>query len=318
MNVYTICSYSNINQAIVLHESIKKNTSDIFTFFCFLIDEIPTELNIEDNSFKLVQIAELKKSVAEFEKLNSMYNPFELCCALKPFCGEYLLKISQENDLIIYLDSDILFYSDIKTVVEEIGTYDILLTPHFTSEPPDYNKISELDINNTGMYNGGFLAFIKNANTYEFIKWWKEKTKKFCFTDFEKGMFVDQIWLNFVPLYFKNVLISNHKGLNVAYWNFHERNLSLTSYNSWKVNNEVPLIFIHYSGFRLYRRDLISIHQTRYNFKDLPHLKDVFLNYALLLEKNAELHKLVIPVRTLKQRIKSKFITVLRKPFSKK
>ncbi|MBK9191861.1 MAG: hypothetical protein IPM77_10280 [Crocinitomicaceae bacterium] len=318
MYLYTICSYSNLNQAIVLYDSIKQKTNGIFSFFCFLIDEIPDDFKLEDKSFKLVQVAELQKSLPEFDQLKLKYNAFELCCALKPFCGEYLFHQLKEEEVLVYLDSDILFYNDILLIAEELGAHDILLTPHFMSEPPDFNKISELDVNNTGLYNGGFFAFKNNSNTTEIMKWWKERMKQFCFTDFEKGMFVDQIWLNFVPLYFKNVLISRHKGLNVAYWNFHERNLSMNSYSAWKVNNESPLVFIHYSGFRLYRRDLISIHQTRYSFKEVPEIKELFQNYALLLEKNAAVFNLQIPSRTTKQRIQSKLKSILRNPFSKR
>ena len=318
MYLYTICSYSNLNQAIVLYDSIKQNTNGIFSFFCFLIDEVPDEFPLEDKSFNLVRVAELQKSIPEFDQLKLKYNAFELCCALKPFCGESLFAHSKQEQIIMYLDSDILFYNDLNLILEELGNNDILLTPHFTSEPPDFDKISELDVNNTGLYNGGFFAFKKNSNCIEFIKWWKERMTQFSFTDFKNGMFVDQIWLNFVPLYFKNVLISRNKGLNVAYWNFHERTISISSYNAWKVNNDFPLVFLHYSGFRLYRRDLISIHQTRYSFKDVPEVKELFQNYALLLEKNAAEFDLQIPVRTTKQRIQSKLKSLLRNPFSKR
>ena len=318
MYLYTICSYSNFNQAIVLYDSIKQNTQLPFSFFCFLIDEIHDGFSLEDESFKLLKVTDLQKSIPEFDQLKLKYSAFELCCALKPFCGEFLFSRSNEEQILVYLDSDILFYNDIKLLAEELGSNAILLTPHFISEPPDFNKISELDVNNTGLYNGGFFALKKNSNTSEFLKWWKERMKQFCFTDFKNGMFVDQIWLNFVPLYFKNVLISKHKGLNVAYWNFHERTISTSSYNTWKVNNESPLVFIHYSGFRLYRRDLISIHQTRYHFKEMPEIKKLFQDYALFLEKNASTFHLEIPVRTISQRIQSKLKSIFRNPFSKR
>ncbi len=44
-----------------------------------------------------------------------------------------------------------------------------------------------------------------------------------AFIDLKKGLFVDQIWINFVPLFFKKVRIFLHHEYNVAYWNLHER-----------------------------------------------------------------------------------------------
>jgi hypothetical protein len=120
-----------------------------------------------------------------------------------------------------------------------------------------------------------------------------------------------------VPLYFQNVLISKHKGLNVAYWNFHERNISLDEKEEWKVNN-VPLIFLHYSGYRLYRKDLISIHQTRHVFSDLPLVKILFENYTTRLETNLRKYNFELPVLKISQRIRSGVKAILRNPFKKK
>ena len=317
MQLYTICSYSNLNQAIVLFESIQSHATKPFSFTCFLVDNIPEESGFSEAGFKLVKVAELSSSLPDFSTLKLQYNAFELCCALKSFCGETMMKTSSQDEVLVYLDSDILFYNDIKLIEDEMTGVDILLTPHFTNPPPDFEKISELDVNNSGLYNGGFVAFRNNKTGNEFIAWWKERMKKYCFTDFRNGMFVDQVWLNFVPLYFQQVLISKHQGLNVAYWNFHERTISQDDNKQWRVNN-VPLVFLHFSGYRLYRKDLISIHQTRYSFVDLPKVKTLFDNYTARLEETISKHNFEFPQLNASQRLRSKVKAVLKNPFKKK
>jgi len=42
------------------------------------------------------------------------------------------------------------------------------------------------------------------------IDWWKERLKNDCRIDLCNGLFVDQHWINFVPIFYKDsVLIEN-------------------------------------------------------------------------------------------------------------
>ena len=287
LNIFTICSYSNLNQAVVLYNSILKNSSINFTFYCYLIDDFKGTKSINLESFVLINSTELSTQIVEFNEMKTRYNPFELCCALKPYCAAHLIAKSQPDALTVYLDSDIYFYSDPIAIINEIGTNSILLTPHFISPPTDFIKISELDINNSGLYNGGFFAVSNSVETDQFLSWWMIRMINYCKVDFINGQFVDQIWLNFVPLYFNKVKILKHLGFNFAYWNFHERLLSKNSDSLFTINATQPLVFFHFSGYRLYRKDLISIHQDKFKFDDLPEIRQLFNDYANELEHNS-------------------------------
>ena len=70
----------------------------------------------------------------------------------------------------------------------------------------------------------------------------------------------------------------------MAYWNLHERKLSVKGDNLY-VNGE-DLFFYHFSGYSPRRPNLISKYQTRFAFKDLPELKLLFDSYTELLYKN--------------------------------
>ena len=55
------------------------------------------------------------------------------------------------------------------------------------------------------------------------LEWWEKRCLKIGFDRPCEGLFVDQLWISLVPLFFSDVIIMRHKGLNMAPWNLHER-----------------------------------------------------------------------------------------------
>jgi hypothetical protein len=98
-------------------------------------------------------------------------------------------------------------------------------------------------------------------------------------------MFTDQIWINFVPLFFKKVHVLMHPGYNMAYWNLHERKLTKAN-NQYLVNDREKLVFFHYSGFKTEIPNTISKYQNRFTFEDKIELFEIFQLYANYVESN--------------------------------
>jgi hypothetical protein len=160
-----------------------------------------------------------------------------------------------------------------------------VLTPHTLSAYPDALNPKERDLLNTGVFNLGFIGTSRGQETMEFLKWWQEKLRFECFIDLANGMFVDQLWVNFAPVYWQNVLIDRHLGYNMAYWNLHERELSISKNQFW-VNEKEPLVFFHYSGYSPNRPDDISKYQNRFTFEQKSEEKYLFDKYATTLNTN--------------------------------
>ena len=98
----------------------------------------------------------------------------------------------------------------------------------------------------------------------KFLEWWGKRLETKAHINFAKGMFTDQIWLNFAPLFFKNVCILDHPGYNMAYWNLHERSLT-NSMKVFKNGEEFNLVFYHFSGFDPLKPDILSQYQDRFS-----------------------------------------------------
>jgi hypothetical protein len=97
----------------------------------------------------------------------------------------------------------------------------------------------------------------------------------YCYDNPAEGFFVDQNWLNLVPLFFKSVKVVRHPGYNVAYWNMHERELSVID-GRFFINETHPLVFFHYSGYNYLEPKSISRHQDRFHLQDLLPYQQLF------------------------------------------
>jgi hypothetical protein len=93
------------------------------------------------------------------------------------------------------------------------------------------------------------------------------------------GMYVDQLWINHVPIYFDRVFVTKHLGLNCAYWNLHERHFSIKN-NCYLVNEKFELLFFHFSALNIYDTNNISKSQNRYNLVERTDLVSLVTEYA--------------------------------------
>ena len=95
------------------------------------------------------------------------------------------------------------------------------------------------------------------------------------------GLGVDQKWIDLAPAFFNGVHILKDPGLNVAFWNLHERRLS-KSQAGWFVNDVSPLGFVHFSSFVEAERTIIADKQTRHgpgSRPDFSEVGDVYRKY---------------------------------------
>src|SRR5262245_33603483 len=270
--VLTVCTTSYLAQAKALGDSLLK-----FNLGYKLVIVLVDKLNgsIDSNYWKpheLIEVHEL--NIPQFEKMYKQYTTLELVCAVKSFYTDHLFK-KYNPDQVIFMDCDILIFHSLSYIESELNNSSILLTAHITRPfPNDGRKPEEKTILKTRMFNAGFYAVRNDENGKSFINWWKERMVDQCYERPKDGLNVDQKWLNFLPLYFKNVKFLDHPGCNLAYWNFHERTITKKQENFFA--NDQPIIFFHYSGYSLKYPDLVSRHQDRFEMQTNPALNELF------------------------------------------
>ncbi len=281
--VFTVCSNSHLAKAKSMADSFISFNPD-FQIVIGITDVLTPEVNI-DLFFphKLLEIKDI--GIEDLDWLADRYSPLELSCLGKPYFAAYFLDTIPELTHLYYFDSDMCFYNNIDSIENTLTDHDIVLTPHLSTDLPNGGIPIMRDYLNSGLYNGGFFAIKRSNESSAFIDWWKKRVHDEGFNDVTYGMFSDQLWLNFVPLLFKNVLIDLHFGHNAAYWNLHERQIEELN-NQYVVNKKYPLVYFHFSGFNPSQPEVISVHQNRYDIKDFPVLKTIFGDYAKSVTHN--------------------------------
>ena len=162
--------------------------------------------------------------------------------AFKPLFLKYLIE-KERIEKVIYLDPDIFFYNSPDFLFDYLEESNVLLTPHWRSKDPFVDKNNFDLIFKGGIYNAGFFGC--NKYSIPILDWWL----KVCSYKMVKsnGMYVDQAFLNLMPVYFsEQVILIQHKGCNVAGWNQVECKRSVKN-EKVLINEQYPIIFIHFT-----------------------------------------------------------------------
>ncbi|WP_316792787.1 glycosyltransferase [Pedobacter frigoris] len=278
---FTIVTANYLPFAVSLLDSAKVHHPE-FEFCICLTDYVSSELLAQNELMKKYPVLQLHEIKAEeFDFITTNYNPMQLANSSKILFASYFLN-EKEFDQVIFADSDMLFFNRLPDSI--INSGDILFTPHFTSPPPLEMKRQELEVLNAGLLNGGFFILRRSEDTNKFITWLRERSVKDCVYDFSRGIYGEQLWLNLIPLYFNNVSVETNKGLNVAYWNLHERIISEDN-GTFFVNETTPLYFFHYSGWDY--NDPLNISKWGLITTEMrPDIKPLLISYREALKKN--------------------------------
>jgi hypothetical protein len=251
-----------------------------YKFYVLLVDRLPEGFDISHEKFELVLVENL--GIPNFESVAFKYDILQLNTNVKP---TFLKKILDQGvDQLIYFDPDILICSALDPVYDALTGSGIVLIPHCTS-PNEGGSYGELLLLSAGVFNLGFIAVSKSAETERFLVWWEQRCLTLGYEERWAGLFVDQKWINLAPCYFESVRVLKHPGCNVAYWNLHERMLEKID-GSWIVNRTAPLIFFHFSGISIDGGSRISKHTDQFDLTSRPDLAELFANYRQRLVSN--------------------------------
>lgn len=281
---FTICSNNYLAQANILKESFLQFNPN-FSFYICLTDKFSSEIN-----YKLFEPAIIvpveKVNGLHVPELTKKYDVVEFNTCVKPTFIKYLIDQNKNTELLYFIDPDICFYQSIDKLNELLRTRSIVLTPHITKPiVVDEYLPSEHLFLNYGIYNLGFIGLnLKDPEVKVMLDWWEQKTLNLGFNRTEEGLFVDQLWMNLTPVYFKNVHVLKDLSYNMAPWNLQERSIKKILENGEVIlNDDSKLAFYHFSNLDTQRLE-ISRFYKRYQFRDLPLLKALYDAYFKRLD----------------------------------
>lgn len=286
--ICTIFTKNCISKTRVLAKSYKTHNKNGL-FFALLVDQPDASFDPEKEPFEIIKLQEL--AIPGINAICRKYTSFELCCTMKPFIINHLFE-KYNFKKVIYLDSDIFVLNHFDELSGMLDKKSIILTPHITKPTTDRYLPDERNFLASGIYNAGFIGISKTETSKRFVCWWQKKLREYCYSLPEQGLFVDQLWLNLVPVFFQDCLVLKEPGYNVAFWNLQEQNITKKS-NTFFAGKK-PLTFMHMSGFDPNKAE-ISKYTNRFNMNNVnATIKEIFQEYRqqLFIEGYAKTNNL--------------------------
>ena len=285
--VFTIVAKNYIGLAEILGQSLNAHHPDT-DFFIFVADELNDSNNIElpDN---VIIVKDINcYTVDEWTEMTFKYNLTEFCTAIKPACFQHLFALDYQK--VIYFDPDIYIFTPLNDIFYKMETFDVILTPQIAGIHVIYEgEHPEWAMNVNGIFNLGFCGMKNTDITHRITEWWKTRLKDNCFADRSTGNFTDQKWMDWMPGLLGNshLYIMQHLGMNMAPWNFFERELFMSEDRVMvrfrtpdNPQSEVPLVFLHFAGYNYSKLKKGVIERKRIEnlqeYKDLSLATDVY------------------------------------------
>lgn len=283
--IFTVIAPNYGAQAMVLGESIAEKMPNV-KFRIVVLQDCPDMTYIQNGIDEYLSLSNSKSDHravsfqhfdwSEFDISNcvNQYDLLEFATSVKPTILKNYIK--EGYDRVTYLDPDIQVFENFTELLDDDKS--ISVTPHMLQDFPMDSKLpNHQSILYAGIYNLGFISI--NSEALPFLNWWEMKLNKYCSMDVNAGYHVDQRWVDWATS-FVDLDVVRDPGLNVAYWNLHER--SISGEKGYQVNSNFSegynLRFFHFSGFIGPALDKISRHCTR-QFNETDALNQVLLKY---------------------------------------
>jgi hypothetical protein len=182
---------------------------------------VVTRLRPDIQSTEIITLRELSDGNSKVRELADKYgnDSDALRWALKPAFILYLLGLHRDN--ILYADCDICFFGRPLALLAPLKNQGVVLTPHWRPPLPTKDlrsfRLNFLD----GLYNAGCIGVGRRGVAA--MAWWLDCCTSACEKDYNEGLYVDQRYLDLMPIYFPEVAVCRHRGYNLADWNRHLR-----------------------------------------------------------------------------------------------
>lgn len=280
--IFTIVAKNYIGLAQILGQSIRHHHEEV-NFFIFVADEFDT--HTEDLGENIIMAKDtLEYSQQEWMDMAFKYDLTEFCTAIKPACFQYLF--ARQYHQTVYLDPDIYMFSPMTAVWDKLEDFDVVLTPQIAGIHIDYQgEHPEWAMNVNGIFNLGFCGMRNTETAHTVLDWWRQRLLDNAFMDRSVGNFTDQKWMDWMPGFLGNehLYVFHHLGMNMAPWNFFERELFIKEGGGIMVRyrtddnpyREDPLIFLHFAGYDYQKMKNGIIERKR--IENLQEYKDLSL-----------------------------------------
>jgi lipopolysaccharide biosynthesis glycosyltransferase len=302
--MYYFCTYFDSHyllRGLALYDSLKRYCPSFRLWVLGLDAEcqrILSQLNLPD--VRLISLEEFEKGDEELLKARQSRSLMEYYFTCTPSLPLFILNNFPEVDHITYLDADLFFFSDLAPIYQEIGNHSIAIVEH---RFPFYLR----DRERYGIYNVGWLSFRRDTHALTCLQWWRERCIEWCYDRCEEGRYADQKYLDTWPDRFQNVVVLQHKGVNLAPWNLVNYRIQEHENRVWV--DDQPLIFFHFHGFKQITSWLYDPNFADYDLKPSKVIRQsIYAPYISSLLTIAQQVPFVSPKASLRSNVRGQTV----------
>lgn len=242
--IATIVTRSFLHYAEAMHDTIERFDPSI-TFVAMVVDsegyQLPrwaistSELKDQPNAVKIIN------------KYSSPDDTNRLRWALKSQLISFCLR--KGATAVCWVDPDIMFVENPSVILNQIQPQQILLSPHYRSFRPSVDEENFTKNYTEGLFQAGFIGF--GCGTETMLDWWAEACLWSMEKDSNRGTYVDQRFLDLLPIVWEDTVILRHMGCNLGEWNRRECHRALVG-DTVLINGKYPVMFIHFTDCTVY------------------------------------------------------------------
>jgi hypothetical protein len=208
---------------------------------------------------RLVSLEELERAFPRLLSVKQERTRIEYYFTCTPLIAQYVVTQSPGLEMVTYLDADIFFFADPEPIFDEMKGASVGIVEH------RHNASLMAELEPFGIYNVGLVTFRCDDEGQACLELWCEQCLDWCYDRLESDRYADQKYLEQWPKLFSRVRVLQHKGANVAPWNF--MNYKFRQCGERVFVDEQPLIFFHFHGFKRKTAWLYDTHSARYAAK---------------------------------------------------
>lgn len=235
-NYCTLFDRNYLYQGMALYRSLVRHATD-FKLYALCMDDSAHSLLTRMALPGLLPVSVETLLTPEISELRKRTSHGQFCWACQPLICEYLLQ-QPGIDMVTYLESDSLFFSDPEVLFEELGARSVSLVPHRFS--PEFDNTAT-----AGKFCVQFNAFRNNAKAREVLADWRAAC--FRYDRSAPTTYPGQTCLDDWPERFACVAVIRNPGAGVAPWNIRGYRLDAAAQPP-RVNG-VPVVFYHYHQY---------------------------------------------------------------------
>ncbi|HYF84000.1 MAG TPA: glycosyltransferase [Clostridia bacterium] len=246
-NYCTIVSKEYLHKGLMLYNSLKKYDASFRLFFICMnegVKDILSTIISEHAEYILIEDVERQDAMLALVKASRNEKEYEWTSKASIFL--YLFNNYPILEHIVWLDSDIVFFSNPEPIFRELDNCSILLTKELF-------KGDNVKLNNVyGVFNTGLMGFKRDIYALRSIKWFRERCIEWCYNLVLPGKWSDQMYVNDWEERFIRVRVIENIGINATPWNIQGCVIN-------KVDNDIyldgeKLVFYHYNGFSYFNK----------------------------------------------------------------